>query len=124
MNRGFVAIFMVSFLSFMAATFVALSGMQVWSTSSQISNYQAINTAKYDAISCISVAQLLFLLEHEEMLGTHDTSEGYCEIERVNLQTARIQLVTSSIRNNIKITFESELDPRTFQIISLTEYNP
>lgn len=123
MNKGFVAIFMVSFLSFLAAIFVALSGMRVWSNSSQVSQYQAINATKYDATSCISVAQLLLLLGQEEILGTYDTREGDCDIERVVLSPRKISLITSSSKNNIKITFKSELDPDTSQLISLVEDN-
>lgn len=121
MNRGFIAIFMVTFLSFVGAVFIMLSATQVWSQTKNILIYEKVNNLKYDALSCIAIARLNLMLSEHIFVSEYHTTNGSCEIKSVDFNNDTVRVITRSLAHEIGVTYISEIDRDTFEIVSLTE---
>lgn len=121
MNKGFIAIFMVTFLGFLGAVFIMLSATRVWSQTKNILIYEKVNDLKYDALSCIAIARLNLMLLGHIPVSEYHTANGSCEIKSVDLRNDIVKIITQSFSQEAGVTYISEIDRDTFEIVSLTE---
>lgn len=128
-NNGFVALFTVTIISFLAILFMITAMPRSWMQARNVGEFRSGTEAKFGAFSCIHIArQKLSELEAgdsiEEIIGNYYTGgngSSECEIEEVRRQGGRFFVQTHANKNGINVSLEAALDSQTFEIQSITE---
>lgn len=124
-QKGFVALFTVIIIGFLATIFVISASSKVWAQAKGVTEAQAKAAARFDAISCLNIArQKIFLNENPivddpEILGIYDVPNGRCTIESLGLSSSQIIVHASSINSGVEL--EGILDSNTLDIVSIQE---
>lgn len=122
-NRGFVAIFTVTMISFLAIMFTLTMMPRSWLQARGVEEMGLGIEAQLQAISCMQFArQHIFSTEHDENqyeTGEHFASTGDCAIESIRYIGSSIVVETNATKNGIKAEVETILDRESMEIISI-----
>lgn len=120
-KKGFIALFTVMIIGFMATFFAVSSSVGVWFQSKSVVEAKTLVVARMGAMSCVNIARLK--IYQSEIVDTHEYNIGEqtCRIEDMQTSGQRVFLYTSSGLLNAKIFLDVILDYRTLNIISIKE---
>ena len=120
--NGFVALFTVMTIGFLAGIFVLSSSERVWLQAKSAGEALLESSLRFSALSCVHIARLKIYSAEEEIVGEYNLISGKCEIENLRLSSNQIIIKTSSEKDNTKISLETILDSHTLGIISFMEF--
>lgn len=122
-QRGFVALFLVTIIAFFAIAFIVTSSVRAWTQETNVAEIRSNSIAMLNAVSCVDIARLAIFLGHDyDGIETeYYLPDGDCVVDSITNSSGRILLLTSSIKNGIKIFVEAVLESGTLEITSLRE---
>ncbi len=122
-SRGFVAVFTVTMVGFLAIIFTVTMMPRSWLGARGVEEMGSGIEAQLEAISCMQFArQHIFSAEHDENqyeTGEHFALTGNCVIENIRRSGPKITIETSATKHGIKAVVETILDRESIEIISV-----
>lgn len=121
-KKGFIALFIVMLVGFLAGFFVVASAPRVWLQSKDVALAQVAASARFNAISCIDIARLKIFLGESPDRSKYYLTDGSCGVEIISRRGERIILQTDAAKGGVEILLQAELNAETLEIISIREF--
>jgi len=130
-NAGFVALFAVTIIGFLAALFVVGLLPRFWVESKNVAEARGALSSRFAAISCLGIARL-HILTNEDIENWEDVTRGEyysgaragtenCTVDRVQREGGILIVQTSATKNDQRISLETRLNFGTMEIFSIEE---
>lgn len=115
-GRGFVALFTVTLIGFLAVIFTVASSIRVWTQSKSVIEASAETSARFDALSCLNIARLKIILGETPAEGEYYVKDGRCELEDVDVYPTRVMLRSVAVKDDVKVSLFAIINAETADI--------
>ncbi len=124
-KRGFVAVFTVTMLGFLALIFTIATAPQAWFQTERVLENQWHDQTWFDALSCVNIVRSMInsypSMELSEMEGEYavGVEQTKCFVASVSQNGPSIKIQSSATKNQITVDLETEIDASDLRVTSV-----
>ncbi len=120
-NKGFVSLFLVSCIGFLALILSTNSIVRGWSGATSATELRAVDQLRFNALSCVGILKLKIFLHESVAEGEYVLQSGVCDIESVRMSADTITANVSSKNSDFSVSFAVEIDAQSLEVRSASE---
>lgn len=122
---GFIAIFIVLLIGFVAILFISRSSSQSWLQAKSVQEFKANSDTRFNALSCLSIARLKIHLQKptEQIIGEYSLGKVHCRVDSLSQYSGRAYVHTSgAFESGARLTVSAIVDQDSDEVLSIQEF--